>query len=609
MWSVRHLRYSDDDPIHADKLETIQTVVDKCVDAAYDIFNVHVASLSEDLSNIYTFSVDPAPLKLVFTPLGHLRYHRSPYRIVSDCLLDELNFEGDDISVGRYSAINNDTACNGAMRRRRIPFHDLPFGLEAVWQPQGNVPSSIRCTDNLYAVTDINGNIALLPAMSLLPSAGYWGLKTAPLPIAVDKVSPFCHDSRLALVSKCNSRGLQNQLGFFDTNMFAYPALHPAYPWIRQLGLIEAAQVIRNVHWKHMNFLSKDEIDSYFELKGHIEAKIRDMDAKHTKLSNLRASQYHSQETRDNVVAHHLRSLLLGQKLELGVCSQIMSACLSETDLIPKLSYLVSQPWQIHDELLSLHPVNRCLHGLNRDYHRMMKAYRPMSMYNRIAAASIQVVFELMKPPLFATPTSTMDLLCRRSQLKCQLAAMKAISDQKLDQRVSKPFLPPKKRLREYETAAAAVEGRNMLRSYKLPLNKRIKSRVIFEESRSTPYDRIADAADEPSFPDTDLLLYLKHLAEQKVTRREELKREPSALKGRFAPCALVAIGVVLEELVSEIMLSWTDRDHDESGSAPSEGPLRFSEHALDVEIDLQLDGCDVNFVTERQLQSRLEVR
>jgi hypothetical protein len=548
--------------VHADRVEAIQGIVCRCVDAAFTR-SVHLCTgRSYQPSKRDARSLAPSESQINVLQLG---------LIDESMLIPEQN--------GLLTSV--------------------------LWQPQGNVSSHIRFEESLYAVTDVNGNIALLPSMSLLPSTGYWGLKSAPLPIAIDLIRPFRYDARVSLISKFNCRGL-NRGGAIDTNMFAYPALHSAYPWIRSVANIEVAQIVRNIQWKHISFLPENEISTYVGLKGHIEAKIQQMVTnKSTKLSNLRAAQYHTRETRSTVVEHHLHSLLLGQMLQCGSCSDIVSACLSETDLIPKLGYLVSQPWQMQDELLSLHPVNRYLNGLSRDYHRMMKAYRPMSMYNRIASASIEVLNEAMQPRCFAVPSTTTDILCRRSQFKCQLASMKSLSDQKLLQRADKPFLPPRKRIREaVETSRISCA---YLRSYEAPLVKRIRSRIIMDDPQSVLKDHVAEASDEPQVPKRDLLLYLKRLAEQKLMRREEVTRRQSVLRSRFAPCALVAMGIILEELVSEMMCAWTNRA-DEGSFDSCAGPLKFSERALEVEIDLQLEGCDINFMTEEQLQSRLQV-
>ena len=101
-------------------------------------------------------------------------------------------------------------------------------------------------------------------------------------------------------------------------------------------------------------------------------------------------------------------------------------------------------------------------------------------------------------------------------------------------------------------------------------------------------------------------------------------------LQNRFDDSAAVAIGVVLEELVRGMMMSWKKRDYQKTAAAaaaarrhgarqsrsskgkekiPATGPLLFSMAALKREIQLQLQGSCVEAVTPDMLRKRLEVK
>jgi hypothetical protein len=223
-----------------------------------------------------------------------------------------------------------------------------------------------------------------------------------------------------------------------------------------------------------------------------------------------------------------------------------------------------------------------------------------------------------------------------------RLAWLKAQSDVKLKKRLDNRMTASKRRTRNADDVES-YRSISTLGTYELPLAKRVRSKPITESNdpQHRRLDQLAEAAEDAEFPETELLAYIRHLADAKLTRKEEVRRGPSStemdengseyydskgrsvLRERFAPCALVALGVVLEEIVGETMRTWASKDkaiHDtikkrlreslRSSTVRDEftGPLQFSEHALAVEIELQLEGSDVNFVNDcTDVQSRLE--
>jgi hypothetical protein len=321
------------------------------------------------------------------------------------------------------------------------------------WQSHGSNSSSgpFRATrERLYAVTDVSGSIALLPSMAMLPSAGFWGIKSAPLPIAVDAVEPFVHDKRLSLVCKHNSRRYRREnptngssssssnsssssssavvssgeAQVADNNTLTFPGLLSAFSWIRDMGVIEAAQILRNIQWHHINFLSQTDIDEYFEIKGFNPATENSIGR--TRGSKRKRGDspvtYDTPQMHARITDHYLHNIVLGQYQQVGSCSDIVTACLSETDLIPRLSYLAQQPWAMTDQvgLLASNPANKQLCGLSADYHYMMKVHRPGPMFNGIAAAALKVLHQLMRPTQYAINTTVEDLMCERSRLKAR---------------------------------------------------------------------------------------------------------------------------------------------------------------------------------------------
>lgn len=266
-----------------------------------------------------------------------------------------------------------------------------------------------------YAFSDIVGTVALFPSLANLPSAGYWGIKSAPVPIACDLLSPFMFDARLS------------------------PALLQEMPWAQSVGLIEAGQIVRNTHWKHIHFLSQDEIDLFLQAKGAVETLVQEQAASEQlpsqRLHRLRTKLYHEPETRAALARFQASSIALGANQMAGPLNDIVCACMAETDLLPKLNYFAEQPWEVPKTSGSqskgsengsatttsyqLEKINaqQGLFGVSPDYLSMMQAYRPMKMYNSVVATALRGLHEVMRPQPMAQ-FSAFDLLCRRSKAK-----------------------------------------------------------------------------------------------------------------------------------------------------------------------------------------------
>lgn len=104
--------------------------------------------------------------------------------------------------------------------------------------------------------------------------------------------------------------------------------------------------------------------------------------------------------------------------------------------------------------------------------------------------------------------------------------------------------------------------------------------------------------------PPAELLEYIKTLAVAKVSRHgvsteaTEHKEDFTRLENKFDPSALVALGILIEELVRDMIINWYKR-----GSA-----LDFDPRALRTEALAQMNGAASRGVTFLMLKNQLEV-
>jgi hypothetical protein len=133
-----------------------------------------------------------------------------------------------------------------------------------------------------------------------------------------------------------------------------------------------------------------------------------------------------------------------------------------------------------------------------------------------------------------------------------------------------------------------------------------------------------------PEMPSAILLNYLRKKARQRhqqeieiANSKEEIDEESQCLESlnfAFSSSALVSLGVLVEELTREYMVSWeernaSDRSKENNRRSHTAGPLSvLSQRTLEIEARLQLRGAlfetseEDPLVTPDLLRNRLEV-
>jgi hypothetical protein len=104
--------------------------------------------------------------------------------------------------------------------------------------------------------------------------------------------------------------------------------------------------------------------------------------------------------------------------------------------------------------------------------------------------------------------------------------------------------------------------------------------------------------------PSDKLLAYIQHMAAVKLKHRMDrsystVLDEKPALLEKFDESALIAVGIIVEELVRDFMIRWRNNQQ----------PIRLTAKNIDVATKLQLQGCDdASEITIEMLKSRLSL-